>query len=195
MNLTMSEIVIKVRIKRIIIFLMATFLQFKHMKNLILFISIVIPLVIVSCSKTNDGNNPEVPQSVISKSLNYFNGELIEEKLEEKDGVKAWEIKIQNSNGSIVKFYWSMTNESLLKMEGLVGPFDYDIQPGNDIINLSTALTIALGAVKNDSIIKWELEQEDDFIDKWIYTFEFDVAGSLVSVYIDAENGDILEID
>ncbi len=174
---------------------MATFPQFKHMKNLILFISIVIPLVIASCSKTNDGNNPEVPQSVISKSLNYFNGELIEEKLEEMDGVKVWEIKIQNSNGSIVKFYWLMTDESLLKLEGLVGPFDYDIQPGNTIINFSTALTIALGAVKNDSIIKWELEQEDDFINKWIYTFEFDVGGSSVSVYIDAENGDILEID
>lgn len=67
----------------------------------------------------------------------------------------------------------------------------------NLILNiiLSTALTISLGTVKSDSIIKWELGSENDFIDKWIYTIEFDDAGSSVSVYFDAENGNILEID
>lgn len=165
------------------------------MKNLILSISLALLYVFASCSKTNDDSNPEVPQSAISKSLDYFNGELIEKKFESEEGVNAWELKIQNNKGSIVKIYLSLADESLLKLEGLVGPFDYDIHPGISLINFSTAFTIAVAAAKNNSVLNWELQQEDNFIDKWIYTFELDDAGSSINISIDAENGDILEID
>ena len=165
------------------------------MRNLFIYIFLITSLLFITCEQKDNENNPEVPQSVIDKSLDYFDGEVIEKKLEEEEGVEAWEIKIQNSNGSVVKFYWTVNREILLKMEGLVGPFDYEIHPESDLINLSTAQTIAIGAVKNNAIEKWVLKQEEDFIDKWVYSFEFNDDGETVKVYIDAEKGDILEIN
>lgn len=165
------------------------------MKNLSIPFFLFISLLFISCEQTDNENNPEVPQSIINQSLDFFDGEVIEKKLEEEEGEKVWEIKIQNNDESIVKFYWTVNRETLLKMEGPVGPFDYEIQPGNNLINFSTARTVAIGAVKSNTIEKWQLEQEKEFIDTWVYTFEFDNDGSSLIVYIDAENGNILQID
>ena len=164
------------------------------MKKIILVLLIATSTITISCDE-NSTPIPEVPQSIIDKSLSYFDGEIIEKELEKEDGIDKWEIKIQNDNGSIVKFYWRVNGQTLLKMEGEKGPFDYEIIAGNSLITYSTALTVAKGAVKNDKVTKWELQQEEDFIDKWVYSFEFDDNGDSIKVYIDAENGDILEID
>ena len=165
------------------------------MRSLSISILLFTSLLFASCEQTDNENNPEVPQSLIDRTLDYFDGEVLEKKQEEEEGVKSWKIKIKNSNGSIVNFYWTFVGDFLLKMEGQVAPFEYDIHPGNNLINFSTAKTIAIGAVKNDGLIKWELEQEEDFIGNWIYTFEFDDDGDSISVYIDAENGNILQTD
>lgn len=160
------------------------------MKNLYLSIYLVISLFVISCD-SSDENNPEVPQDVIDNSLDLFDGEVIEKKLEEEEGSVAWEVKIQNNEGSIVKFYWTINGLALLKIEGQTGPFEYNILPGNNLINFSTAKTVAFAAIKNDALIRWELSQEDEFINTWVYTFEI---GSQ-KVYIDAENGNVLQTD
>ena len=94
-----------------------------------------------------------------------------------------------------MQFYWVVINEELQKIKGSTGPFDYDIWPERNLINFSTAQKLAMGAIKNDSLNKWELDQDEDFIGKWIYTFEFAVNDGSRIVYIDAKNGDILQID
>ncbi len=153
---------------------------------------ILLTLIIAfSCDSKTSESNPEVPQHIIDKTLEYFEGEVIEKDLENEEGIEAWTIVVEDNNESIVKFYWPVNGQNLLKMEGQKGPFDYDIWPGDDLINFSTARTVAIGALKNNNITKWELAQEDEFIDKWIYTFEF---GSQ-KVYVDAENGDVLQIN
>lgn len=148
----------------------------------------------ISCEQKNDPN-PEVPQSVIDKTLTYFEGEVIEKDFEDEDGVDAWIIKIQNTQGAIVKFYWTSIEHILLKIEGQSVPFDYEIMPGNSLVNYSSAKTIAIGAVKNENISGWELEKNEDFIGNWVYAFKFDDDGQTVFVFIDALNGNILEID
>ena len=164
------------------------------MRKIILTLFISILLVNFSCTESSD-NNPKTPQDIIDKSLAHFNGNVIEQSFEQEEGVDSWEIKIANENGAEVKFYWSTNGQFLIKMEGLNGPFDYDIMPGNGLINFSTANKFAKGAVKNESIIKWRLKQEEEFIGNWVYTFEFlDKNGGSSKVYIDASNGDILEI-
>jgi uncharacterized membrane protein YkoI len=49
--------------------------------------------------------------------------------------------------------------------------------------------------VKNDALVAWELKKEEDFADDWVY--EFEIADSMVdkTVYIDAMNGNVLQID
>jgi len=149
-------------------------------------------LLVFSCEKNND-TNPEVPQDIIDLSLSLFDGEVIEKESEQENGLDTWEVKIENENGSIVKFYWTKNGQILIKIEGQVGPFNYNIMPGNSLINFSTAQTVAKAAVKNESITKWKLQQDDNFIDKWVYSFEFDSNGGISIVIIDAKNGDILE--
>ncbi len=165
------------------------------MKNIHISALIFFAILFVACEKSDNENTPEIPQDLIDKSLNYFDGVVIQENLKIEEGLESWEIKIQNSKGSIVNFCWTVINLSLLKIEGLTGPFDYEIQPERNLINFSTAKTVAMGALKNEAIEKWELEQEEDFIDKWIYTFEFHDDGGSRKVYIDAKSGDILQID
>jgi uncharacterized membrane protein YkoI len=151
-------------------------------------------LTLFSCNESSE-NKPDVPQSVIDKSLNLFEGEVVEKELETEDGVNSWEVKIEDSNGSVLKIYWSVSNEALVKMEGEKGPFDYEIVPGMGLINYSAAKTFAIAAVKNNAIIGWKLQKEDSFINKWVYTFEMEKSGGTTKVYIDAENGDVLQTD
>jgi uncharacterized membrane protein YkoI len=165
------------------------------MKKFFILVFINLVLVFSACDQSDNESNPEAPEDLLNKSSAYFDGEAIQKIMEIEEGIEAWKITIQNNNGSKVKFYWTVNNGSLVKIEGATGPFNYEIQPGQDLINFSTAQTIASGAVKNDSIKKWELKQEEEFIDKWIYTFEFHDDGGAQKVYIDAEVGDILQID
>ncbi len=165
------------------------------MKNSTIKILFLVSLIFnISCEESNEPS-PEVPQNIIDESLNLFNGEVFEIKQESEDGSNAWEIKIQNPDGAIVKFYWSVSNSELIKIEGIQGVFDYELNPGMSLINFSTAKTFAIAAVKNDAILHWELEKNEDFINKWVYEFEFETGSGTQSVYIDAMNGDVLEID
>ncbi len=165
------------------------------MKNLALIILVIVGLIInSSCNKESD-TTPDIPQQIIDNSTSMFEGSVIEKELDNEEGIEAWEIKIQNTNSSTVKFYWAVSNQALVKIEGDQGPFDYELNPGMNLINFSTAKTFAISALKNDAITKWELEQNDNFLDQWVYIFEMDDDGETVKVYVDATNGDILQID
>lgn len=165
------------------------------MKNLILSTIIITSLALVSCNDTSEENNPTVPQSVIDNSLNLFDGEVFETGIDEEDGIKLWELKIRDDEGAIVKFYWDIRTEFLVKIEGVDGPFNYEIVPRNNLINYSTAKTVATGAIKNSSLLRWKLKKESAFINNWVYSFEFEDDNKTIKVYLDAENGNVLEID
>lgn len=152
---------------------------------------LLIPaLWLIACNSVTE-EIPNVPQSVIDQSLEYFDGVVMETSLENEEGQEAWEVKIENVSGALVKFYWTTLNPVLLKMEGTTGPYTYDIWPDDDLINFSAAKAVAIAAVKNDALERWELAEEDDFIGIWVYTFYI---GSQ-QVYVDAVSGDVLEID
>lgn len=160
------------------------------------FITLILSIVIIyACDKTTNDLNINVPEGIISKSLELFDGIIIEKESGEEDGNKTWEIRIQNSEGSKVKFYWLIGNEALHRIDGQEGPFDYDLKPGNNLINFSVAKTVAMGSVKIESLVKWQLRKEEKFNDSWVYNFEFDKVKGSTTVYIDAENGNILKID
>ena len=156
--------------------------------------SFIILLVQMSCNEDKEAS-PEVPERLITQTLAMFEGEVIEQEFENEEGIELWEIKIRNPLGSIVSFYWTYSNEDLFKIEGTQEPFDYELNPGMNLINYSTARTFAVSAIKNDEILSWELEQNDDFIDKWVYEFEMNDNGDTRKVYVDALTGDVLQID
>lgn len=154
----------------------------------------VLLSVLTACSN-NDDTTVAVPQEIISNSLDFFDGTVIEKGIETENGIEAWEVEIQNSAGAIVRFYWVVDNKTLVKIEGDQGPFTYEINPGGGLINFTTARTFAVSAVKNDALVAWELEQEEEFADDWVYEFEIADGMDDKTVYIDAMNGNVLQID
>jgi len=105
------------------------------------------------------------------------------------DDTQHWEVKVDMSgDGGIVKFEYQLNSNELREVKGLTPSFEYEIEPGNGLINYSSAKNIALGAV-NGSIIEWKLEK--DLSDNmWQYRFEI---GSS-EVRINATNGNIVRI-
>ena len=160
------------------------------MRNLYQIILFAMLTYASACDSSEEGN-PEMPQTIIDQSLELFSGSVVDSGLEEEEGLNLWKVKIANGNGAAVSFYWTVSGQAFFKMEADAGPFDYDIWPGDNFINFSTAKTVAIEGVKNSNITAWELAREAEFNDLWVYTFEFDVR----KVYVDAENGNILEID
>ena len=149
---------------------------------------------IYSCNNLSD-TLPQAPANIQSESTDMFVGQVIQSKKEKEGSIELWEVKVQNDDGAVVRFYWRTDSGTLHKIDGQEGPFIYEIIPGNGIITYSAAKTQAIAAVKNDNLLRWQLEKEVDFANKWVYRFEFDDDGSTIRVFVDALNGDVLEID
>lgn len=105
------------------------------------------------------------------------------------DDTQHWEVKVDMpGDGGIVKFEYQLNSNELREVKGLTPSFEYEIEPGNGLINYSTAKNIALGAV-NGSIIEWKLEK-DESDNNWQYRFE--IGNS--EVRINASNGNIIRV-
>lgn len=105
------------------------------------------------------------------------------------DDTQHWEVKVDMpGDGGIIKFEYLLGTNELREVKGLSSSFEYEIEPGNGLINYSSAKSIALGAVSG-SIIEWKLEK-DLSDNNWQYRFE--IGNS--EVRINATNGNILRI-
>lgn len=164
------------------------------MKNYILLIASIGVFTLFCCEDAQDNVGP-VPQTVINASLDLFDGEVLQGKQEDEDGATVWEVKIRNGQGAEVVTYWTIDKEILVKIKGEIGPFDYDIQPGNQLVNFASAQTIAIGAIKNSALTKWELAKEEDFVGDWVYSFEFEGTEESIKVFLNAKSGDVIQID
>ncbi len=164
------------------------------MKYKTLFLSLILLAGLFACSKTDDPA-PQVPDSVIDDSIEMFAGDILESKQVTEDGMELWEVKIQNTDGAVVRFYWTVSLNKLHEIDGQESPFNYEVIPGNGLITYSAAKLVAIAAIKNNNLLRWQLEQESDFANKWVYRFEFANGSDEVRVFVDGATGDILEID
>ena len=165
------------------------------MKNLTNYLFVVWSVQLLSCTVQPSGEL-ETPPSVIESSLYYFKGEIISNSVNNVGGIDVWEIQMQNTNASIVSLLWRIEPLTLLQIHGKTGPFEYSLSPGNNLINFSAARTIAMGQVNSKNLLNWILKQNVVNNNSWIYIFEFGSNFETpVSVYIDAINGNILQVD
>ena len=105
------------------------------------------------------------------------------------DDTNHWEVKVDMpGDGGIVKFEYLLGTKDLRGVKGLTPSFEYEIEPGNGLINYSVAKGIAIGAVSGN-IIEWKLEK-DESDNNWQYRFYI----SNSEVRINATNGNILRI-
>jgi uncharacterized membrane protein YkoI len=165
-----------------------------------MFRTIVSYLVLVSlwsgCNSTDD-DALIVPDKIINNSLGMFDGTVLMREATEVGTLAVWKVQIRNNKGSVVEFFWNQLDDNLYKIEGLKGPYDdnYDVVPGNGLVNFKSAQFAATSELKNDALRIWILKKENDFADLWIYSLIYNENNGQVTAYVNANNGEVLEID
>lgn len=153
---------------------------------------LVILLLIAAtagCSDDDD-SSMQAPESAVNKALSFISGTIIESEPEMEEGVAAWKVEIRTPEGAEVEVYCRQDNGDLLRIDGDTGPFDYNIDPGNGLIDFSQAQMIA-EAVAIGSLSEWRLRREDKYNNTWVYLLEY----TSNKVYVSADDGSVLDIE
>jgi len=127
----------------------------------------------------------EVPEDVLNKALSIVNGEVIKAELE--GGI--WEIYILTEAGSVVEVEIKEETLALLSAEGEEGPFDYEVEPGEDFLSFSEAKAIVFENNEGE-IHSWEFERNENEV--WVYEFKLIHNQDDFIVTINAVTGDII---
>ncbi|MCL6494201.1 MAG: PepSY domain-containing protein [Ignavibacterium sp.] len=128
-----------------------------------------------------------------TKNMTKSNGQVSVVSTNRINNGAHWEVKVDMpGDGGIVKFEYFVSNNELKEIKGLTPSFDYEVEPGNNLINYSSAKSIALNAVSGN-ILEWKLEF--DLSDNmWQYRFQIMSGGSDWEVRLNANNGNITRI-
>lgn len=117
--------------------------------------------------------------------------QVLSVRADEEDDIATWKVHARLASGARLSFELLQANGVVISIEGDVGPFDYDLTPGNGIASLSAAMAAARRA-QPGTIVKWELEPEDDR--RWEYEFYIrDAQGAVWEVELDARTLAVLE--
>ncbi len=160
------------------------------LKHIIFSLFLLGTILLTACSESST-TAPTISgqDDVISKTTTMTKGSGSVVSTVKNDDTQHWEVRVDMpGDGGIVKFEYQLNSSELREVKGLTPSFEYEIEPGNGLINYSSAKSIALGAV-NGSITEWKLER-DESDNNWQYRFYI----SNSEVRINATNGNILRI-
>lgn len=147
-------------------------------------------ILLVACQE-NSTTAPSTggQEDVIAKTTAMTKGSGSVVSTVKNDDTQHWEVRVDMpGDGGIVKFEYQLNSNELREVKGLSSSFEYEIEPGNGLINYSNAKSIALGAISG-SISEWKLEK-DVSDNNWQYRFYI----SNSEVRINAVNGNIIRI-
>jgi uncharacterized membrane protein YkoI len=117
---------------------------------------------------------------------------IIATRTDEENGIATWKVTASLPSGARLSFELLQANGIVISVEGEVGPFTYDLEPGNGIASFANAMAAALRA-QAGSIVKWELEL-DDSDRRWEYEFYIrDAQGGVWEVELDARTLRVLD--
>lgn len=163
------------------------------LQKIFIAVGIIFSLTLnIACSE--NVNNPDSDSNInktqaVQKAQQTNSGTVTKTESTIHDGVKVWEVYMITTSGGELKIKYRVDNGTLVEMKGTSPSFDYEVQPGMNLINYSTAKTIALN-VKNGDIIDWKLEK-DESDNRWEYRFIISLEWE---IRIDAATGVVLRI-
>jgi uncharacterized membrane protein YkoI len=160
------------------------------LKHILFSLFLTGTILLTACSE-NSTTEPTsgLQDDVVTKTTVMTKGRGSVVSTVKNDDTQHWEVKVDMpGDGGIVKFEYHINSKEFREVKGLTPSFDYEIEPGNGLINYSAAKSIALGAV-NGSIIEWKLEK--DLSDN-MWQYRFDIGQT--EVRINATNGNIVRI-
>ncbi len=100
-----------------------------------------------------------------------------------------WDVKFVTINGAVVKFEYK-SDGTLKEIQGLTGPFNYELDPENGAVVYSEARSNALAA-KDGNIVYWKLKREGD---GWEYRFLITNYNQEYEIRIDGTTGKVTRV-
>lgn len=159
-----------------------------------LVIVIALSLSIACSEDVNNSNNssPITETQAVQKAKQTNSGTVSKTELTTHNSVKVWEVYMITSSGGELKIKYCVDDGTMVEMKGTSTSFEYEVQPGMNLINYSVAKSIALSA-KNGDIKEWKLEK-DASDNRWEYRFFVRSVGQDWEIRIDAVTGIVLRI-
>jgi len=139
-------------------------------------------------NSSNSGSQISDTQAVQKAQLTN-SGTVTRTELTTHNGVNVWEIYMTTSTGGELKIKYRVDNGTMVEMKGISPSFEYEVQPGMNLINYSEAKSASLNA-KSGQIQNWKLEK-DDSDNRWEYRFFISPEWE---IRIDATTGVVLRI-
>jgi len=146
----------------------------------------------IACSEdVNSTNNSSTitDTQAIQKAKQTNSGTVTKTELTTHNGVKVWEVYMITLSGGELKIKYRVNDGTMVEMKGTSPSFDYEVQPGMNLIDYSNAKAIALNA-RNGAITEWKLEK-DESDNRWEYRF---LISPEWEIRIDATTGVVLRI-
>ncbi len=115
----------------------------------------------------------------------------------EQEGRDEYEVFITLKNGALIKYTYTSAGQ-LKEVEGLRGPFDYELYIEKDFVSYSSARKTSFDAVGGNSepgteyVITWKLDKASDFSRP---KYKFDIQSDrMYEVLLDAASGKVIRI-
>lgn len=158
-------------------------------------LSIILSVMLnAACSEdVNNSNSTSITDDqAVQKAQQINSGTVTKTELTTHNGIKVWEVYMTTSSGGELKVKYSVDSGTMVEIKGTSSSFDYEVKPGMNLIDYSTAKNVALNAKPGD-IREWKLEK-DESDNRWEYRFFISSAGQEWEIRIDATTGVILRI-
>lgn len=150
-------------------------------------------LVFTACKdEVTAPTNQMSEQQSVQKSLSSVQSNLVSVTRIKSNDDGLWEVKVLTPSGALIKFeYFEMTG-NIREIHGLSGPFDYNLNPGNDLLLYQNVRVIALNA-KSGNITSWKFEK-DESDNRWEYRFFITADDGNWELRIHAQTGQVLRV-
>jgi len=163
-------------------------------KTFFLLITLVLTLNIACSEDVNStiSNSPITETDAVKKANQLSTGTVTKTELTTHNGIKVWEVYMTASSGGELKIKYRVDDGTMVELKGISASFEYEVQPGMNLINYSVAKSVALNA-KNGEIQEWKLEK-DESDNRWEYRSFIRSAGQDWEIRIEATTGVVLRI-
>ena len=162
-------------------------------RNVLLVPFLASMLVFVACKDEVSAPTSQMSeQQLVQKSLASVKSNLVSVQRIKSSDDGLWEVKVRTPEGALIKFEYFESTTQIREIHGLSGPFNYDLNPGNELLLYQDMRVIALNA-KPGSITSWKLEK-DESDNRWEYRFFITADNSNWELRISAFDGQVLRI-
>jgi uncharacterized membrane protein YkoI len=159
----------------------------------ILSLILSVPFSNACTEDVNNFNSSSITETqAIQKAKETNPGTVTRTESTTHNGINVWEVYMITESGGQLKIKYSVDDGTMVEMKGTSPSFEYEVQPGMNLIDYSAAKNVALNT-KTGIIQEWKLKR-DESNNRWEYRFFILSGGQEWEIRIDAVTGVVLRI-